>query len=70
MKKVLCPKCGSNNIEQLELVEIVDFVDEDELNFYYLAKYLYMCYDCYDTFYLEDEYVESKHQVYRKEECK
>jgi len=70
MKILSCPKCGSKNVEQLELVEIVDFIDEDELNFNYLAKYLYMCHDCHDTFYVEEKYVESKDQVYRKEECK
>jgi len=69
MKEVLCPKCKSNNIESIDLIDILDLIDEDDYNLYYLALYSFVCHNCGHTFYSEYDYIESKDQVYRKEEC-
>jgi len=71
-----CPKCGSIEVETLNMVDIIDCYDEDDQLKYYTATSLYnvtvkvyikiiyeaACLDCGEVFTYEGDYTERKHK--------
>jgi len=57
---VECSKCGSEEVEWCEVIEIIEQVDEDEDYDYYTAVCGYECLSCGNTFEVEEDYKERK----------